>query len=59
MEIPIAFEVKGNEIKPVMWDDGRIFKILLKALRDLNRMVEEQEEKDKFLDKLPRKEVIF
>ena len=59
MEIPIAFEVKGNEIKPVMWDDGRIFKILLKALRDLNRMIEEQEKKGKLLDKLPRKEVIF
>ena len=59
MKTPIAFEVKGNEIKPVMWDNGRILKTLLKALRDLNRMIEEQEEKDKFLDKLPRKEVIF
>ena len=59
MKTPIAFEVKGNKIKPVMWDNGRIFRTLLKALKDLNKMIEEQEKIDKLLDKLPRKEVTF
>ena len=51
MKTPIAFEVKGNEIRPVAWDDGRIFKALVEALRKINKMIEEEEK--------PRKEVTF